>query len=60
MLRSGKSETESETISEKLRSILAQLEYAYHIRAWTSKGVPLSMYFYVPEILPETGTVFLE
>lgn len=49
-----------EDIVQKLRSILSQLEYAYQIRNWTSKGVPFQIYFYVPEILPETNTFFLE
>ena len=49
-----------ETFLEKLRSILAQLEYAHQIRQWTSNGVPFDAYFYVPEVLPETDNIFLE
>ena len=50
----------TETLLEKRRSILAQLEYSYQIREWTSKGVPFLTYFYVPETLPETDSTFLE
>lgn len=49
-----------ETFLKKLRSILAQLEYAHQIHQWTSKGVPFDTYFYVPEVLPETKNIFLE
>lgn len=32
----------------------------YIVRKWTEEGVPFQYHFYVPESLPETGTVFLE
>ena len=46
---------------EKLRSILAQLEYKYEINLWQSKGVPFKDYlYYVPEVHPVTGLGFCE
>ena len=51
---------EHEGLVNKLRSILAQLEYSYEIKQWDQKGVTFSMYFYVPEVHPETGQHFLE
>ena len=52
------SEKESEV--DKLRSILAQLDYTYEIKQCDRKGVPFSLFMYVPEIHPETGQPFLE
>lgn len=49
-----------ESLEDKLRSILAQLEYSYEIRQWDQREVPFSVYFYVPEVHPETGQPFLE
>lgn len=51
---------EKESITVQLRSIIAQFEYTYIVRKWTEEGVPFQYHFYVPESLPETGTVFLE
>ena len=45
---------------EKLRSILAQLEYKYQINLWQSKGVPFKNHLYVPEVHPVTGLDFCE
>lgn len=45
---------------EKLRSILAQLEYQYQVNYWESKGVPFKSHLYVPEIHPVTGMEFCE
>ena len=45
---------------EKLRSILAQLEYKYQINHWNSKGVPFKDYLYVAEVHPVTGIQFCE
>ena len=41
-----------EDLPDKLRSILAQAEYAYRIREWDAKGVPFSFHAYVPECDP--------
>ena len=49
-----------ETPVEQLRSILAQLEYAYQINTWQAKGVPFKDFVYVPEIHPKTGMEFCE
>lgn len=49
-----------ETIPEKLRSILAQLEFTMAIKEWDSQGVLFSRHLYVPEVHPVTGTVFCE
>ena len=45
---------------EKLKSILAQLEFAYRVRSWDEKGVPFRTFMYVPEVHPVTGTLFHE
>ena len=50
----------SEGLKEKLRSILAQLEFQYTIQQWVNKGVNFQQHLYVPEIHPETGDVFCE
>ncbi|XP_065893229.1 uncharacterized protein [Dysidea avara] len=49
-----------ETRVEKLRSLLAQLEYKYLINDWHSKGVPFKDHLYVPEVHPLTGAGFCE
>ena len=53
---SGKDETRA----EKLRSILAQLEYRYQIGVFNAQGVPFRRHLYVPEIHPITQTGFCE
>ena len=45
---------------EKLRSILAQLEYKHQVMSWVSKGVPFNKHLYVPEVHPITGLGFCE
>jgi len=49
-----------ETLIEKLRSILAQLEYKYQIDQWHDKGVQFKDQLYVPEIHPITKVEFCE
>ena len=49
-----------ETKAEKLRSILAQLEFQYQINTWQLKGVPFKDHLYVPEVHPVTGVGFCE
>ena len=49
-----------ETTPEKLRSILAQLDYQYQVNTWHARGVPFKDHLYVPEIHPETGMEFYE
>lgn len=44
---------------EKLKSILAQLEYKHQVMLWVSKGVP-NNHLYVPEAHPMTGLGFCE
>ena len=53
---SGKDETRV----EKLRSILAQLDYCYQINDWHSKGVPFKYHLYMPKVHPLTGVEFYE
>lgn len=55
-IHAGKSETKG----DKLRSILAQLEYVYQIDYWESQGVPFRSHVHVPECHPITGTLFCE
>ena len=50
----------SETITDMMRSILAQLEFKYQILEWERKGVPFSQHLYVPEIHPVTKQVYFE
>jgi len=45
---------------DKLRSILAQLEYKHQIDLWHSKGIPFKDHLYVPEVHPITGLQFYE
>ncbi|XP_064389547.1 uncharacterized protein LOC135337544 isoform X2 [Halichondria panicea] len=54
------SDGESESLDDKLRSILAQMEFTHVVRSWDQKGVPFRTYIYVPEEHPELGTVFHE
>ncbi len=49
---------EDEGLVEKLRSIVAQLEYSQEIKEWDKKGIPFSRFFYVPEVHPETSQHF--
>ena len=49
-----------ESTVEKLRSIMAQLEYTYQINTWHIKGVPFKHHVYVPEIHSTTGIEFCE
>ena len=51
---------EKETPSDKLRSILAQLEYKHEVRTWNSKGVPFQSFTYVPEVHPLSHKEFHE
>lgn len=50
----------SEGLVDKLKSILAQFEFAYQVREWEAKGIPFSTYLYVPELHPETHMPFCE
>jgi len=49
-----------EDLPDKLRSILAQAEYAYRICEWDAKGVPFRFHAYVPECDPITKEEFHE
>ena len=49
-----------ETRADKLRSIVAQMEYSYQIHKWVEKGVPFSTNLYVPETHPLTLAQFHE
>ncbi|XP_065889311.1 uncharacterized protein [Dysidea avara] len=53
-------EGKDETKAEKLRSILAQLEYQYQVNLFHSKGIPFKNHLYVPEVHPITGKGFCE
>ena len=56
LIHTGKKETDT----EKLRSILAQLEYQYLVESWEAQGVPFKAHLHVPEVHPVTGTLFCE
>ena len=49
-----------ETKAEKLRSILAQLEYAHTVNLFYSKGSHFKDHLYALEIHPITGVEFCE
>lgn len=49
-----------ETETDKLRSILAQMDYKYSVCRYDDQGVPFRMYLHVPEIHPDSGNVFME
>ena len=44
----------TETDEDKLRSILAHLEYSHQVLEYDKAGVPFRTYMYVPEIHPVT------
>ena len=43
-----------------LRSILAQLEFTHLVKQYDESGVPFRTHLHVPEVHPDTNTVFLE
>ena len=45
---------------EKLRSILAQLEYKHQIEYWEMKEIPFKSHIQVPKVHPLTGLMFCE
>lgn len=47
-------------MAEKLRSILAQLDYHHQVNTWHDKGVPFKDHLYVSEVHPITGMQFCE
>ena len=49
-----------ETHEDKLRSIIAQLEYSYEVCDYDKKGIPFRTYMYVPEKHPITGSEYHE
>ena len=50
----------NESIAEKLRSIISQLEFRFVLEQWEEKGVQFRTYLYVPEVHPGTNEVFCE
>ena len=44
-----------EGMTDQMRSILAQFEFANLVLEWTSKGIPFQMHLYVPEVHPLTN-----
>ena len=50
----------SETITDMMRSILAQLEFKYQILEWERKGVPFRQHLYILEIHPVTKQAYFE
>ena len=51
---------QDESIVDKIRSILAQMEYQYQICEWERKGVDFYHHIYVPKIHPITNEPFYE
>ena len=56
----GYAERPQETHADKLRSIVAQLDYSYQVRGYDKKGVPFCTHMYVPEIHPITDREYHE
>lgn len=56
MIYTGK----SEGMKEKLKSILAQLQYQHTLDQWLEKGVNFKQHLYVPEVHPNSGDIFCE
>ena len=50
----------TESLSDKLRSILAQYEYQHCINQLEEQGINFRTYLYVPEIHPITKELFFE
>lgn len=50
----------TETTSDKLRSVLAQLEFSHRVRKYTEQGVPFMYFMYVPEEHPVTNCPICE
>lgn len=51
----------SETHADKLRSIIAQMEFSYQVCRWNDEeGVPFRTHLYVPEKHPITKQYFHE
>ena len=48
----------SETVVEKLKSVLSQLHYKYLILLYEAKGVDFRSHVYVPDIHPITKMEF--
>ena len=53
-------ERPQDTHADKLRSIIAQLDYSYQVCDYDKKGVPFCTYMYVPEVHPITGNEYHE
>ena len=51
---------EEEVFGDKLRTVVAQLEFHYEMCEWERKGIPFRTHMYVPEVIPETGSSFYE
>ncbi len=51
---------EDEHCADKLRSIMAQLEFTQTILEYHKKGIPFCYHLYVPEVHPDTGKTFYE
>ena len=47
-------------MADKLRSILAQLEFQAALKKWDGKGVNFSQHLYLPEKHPITDDYFCE
>ena len=49
-----------ETHDDKIRSVVAQLEYFHQVLEYEKAGVPFRTYLYVPEVHPISEMVFHE
>lgn len=56
MINTGK----TESLEDKVWSIIAQLEFRFAIDEWEKKGVLFRTYLYDPEMHPITNEVFCE
>ena len=49
-----------ETDIDRLRSIVAQMDFQYRVRQYDNRGIEFRTYLHAPEIHPVSGSVFLE
>ena len=53
-------ERDVETKEDKLRSVLAQIEFNYQVLLYEEQGIPFRTHLYVPEVHPVSGQEYHE
>ena len=52
--------SETETLGEQLKSIIAQMEYKHEVMSYDKNGIPFKSHLYVPETDSVTNMEFQE